>query len=147
MRTPTAEENDTYNSLLSDIEEADSEDQKWDEVRAALKMLWALAGGEITETRGEKETRERQERWAAERAHVERHAKALSAILGTLDNPAFGRLQVGGTMTRTSVHLVQERTGILIADWNLTTGATSMGGKRGPACHTCESVVAWLQSV
>ena len=87
MRTPSEEENDTYNKLLEGIESADTDSPRWDEVRDALKMLWSLAGGVVTETENER------------RCRLDKEAQAIEVS----NTPVMATVEMAGWFIRPTV--------------------------------------------
>ena len=139
MRTPTDEENDTYNKLLGGIETADMDSPRWDEVRDALKMLWSLAGGVITETETERRNRIDREVRAAEDSKKAIALEALRASLGD-------SMRAGTPWHTRSIVIVHSATGLEVAKWNPATGEICVGSKVGPRCYDAASVVAFIKS-
>ena len=140
MRTPSEEEIDTYNKLLEGIESADTDSPRWDEVRDALKMLWSLAGGVVTETENERRCRLDKEAQAIE---VSKTAAALEAL-----RTAIGDSMRAGTPWHTrSIVIVHSATGLEVAKWNPATGEIYVGSKVGPRCYDAASAVTFIKSV
>lgn len=139
MRTPSEEENDTYNKLLEGIESADTDSPRWDEVRDALKMIWSLAGGVVTETPTERRDRIDREVRAAEDS---KKAIALDAL-----RAALGEGMKAGTPWHTrSIVIVHSATGLEVAKWNPATGEICVGSKVGPRCYDAASAVTFIKS-
>lgn len=151
---PTPEDNEAYNALLSSIEGFDSDNisSTIDDIRSALKMLWAATGGEVEETRREKANRERAERRRADSENVINHVAALRAMPLAIGSIPGAELSVRAAASRASAarghaEIYQTSTGIIVAAWWPLDSNTTMGGKRGPSCKTAADVAAWLKSV
>lgn len=145
---PTPEDNEAYNALLSSIEGFDSDNisSTIDDIRSALKMLWAATGGEVEETWREKANRERAERHRADSENVINHVAALRAMPLAIGSIPGAELSVRAAASR-HAEIYQTSTGIIVATWWPLDSNTTMGGKRGPSCKTAADVAAWLKSV
>lgn len=140
MRTPTDDENDTYNKLLEGIESADTESPRWDEVRDALKMIWSLAGGVITETATERRDRLGREVRAAEDS---KKALALDAMRAAIGDS----MKAWTPWHARAIVIVHSATGLEVAKWNPSTGEICVGSKVGPRCYDAASAVTFIKSV
>ena len=139
MRAPTDEENDIYNSLLASIESADTDSPRWDDVRDALKLLWSLAGGVVTETPAERQSRLDKEAREIEISKTKAGLEALRAALGD-------SMRASTPWHTRSIMVTHNSTGLEVAKWNPATGEICVGSKVGPRCYDAASAIAFIKA-